>query len=95
MQVHLQAGGTFQNKIKSKTKIFFGDTFNDLETSQNLGYGRFQFQHRELLTWKPKEEVSIFWSQILYELESQKKNLLSEEIKKKTKDKIFSYISHF
>jgi hypothetical protein len=57
-------------------KFFFRVTFNDLETSQKLRYGRFQFQHCELLTWKTKELVSMVWSQIWYEMESQKEHLL-------------------
>jgi len=80
--LHLQAICTFQNEMICKYKIFFGVTFNDLEPSQNLWYGRFQFHHCDLLTWEQKEHVSLFWFQIWYELELQNENLMRAEIKK-------------
>jgi hypothetical protein len=36
LQLNLQTGSIFQNKILHKAKMLFGVTFNDLETSQNL-----------------------------------------------------------
>ena len=89
LQLHLQASCTFQNKIKCKAKIFFRVTFNDLETSQNLWYGRFQFQHCELLTCERKEQDSLFGIKFDPNFELQKKNLPRKKFKK------CSYVIHF